>query len=125
MGVSQVMRRFPVTSLLVVLAMLISIAGGPVVVASANACGGAKKVCSTACCCHDMACCAVKGKQPAQEQPAPVQQRVGQDLALTFAATPFSVLYTFAPTEAKRAPRKLLADGHAPDPLAASCIQLI
>ncbi len=118
------MRRFPVTSLLVVFAMLMSIAGGPVVVASANACGGAR-VCSTACCCHDMACCAVKGKQPAHEQPAPVQQRVGQDLAGTLTAAPFSVLYTFAPTEAKRAPRALFADGHAPDPLAASCIQLI
>jgi hypothetical protein len=119
------MRRFPGTSLLVVLAMLISIAGGPVVVASANACGGAKKVCSTACRCHDMACCAVKGKQPAPEQPAPVQQRVGQDLAVTLTTVPFSVLYTFAPTEAKRAPRALFAEGHAPDPLAASCIQLI
>jgi len=75
-------------------------------------------------CCH-MACCAVKEKQPAEEKPAPVQQRVGQELAAAVTAAPFALLFTCAPTEARQAPRGVFADGHAPKPLAASCIRLI
>ena len=118
------MIRFPVTRMLVVLAMLLSIAGGPFV-ASGSGCSKGANVCSSACCCHDMACCAAKGKQPAEELPAPVQRQVGQELAAAVTATPFSVLFAFGPTEAKRAPRALFADGHSPEPLAASCIWLI
>jgi hypothetical protein len=59
------------------------------------------------------------------EQPAPVQQRVGQELAAALTAAPFAVLYTLRPVEVKRAPRALFADRHSPEPRAASCIQLI
>jgi hypothetical protein len=118
------MNRFQMTRLLVVLAMLLSIAGGPRI-ASGNGCGGSGKVCANMSCCHGMACCAVKEKQPAGEQRTPVQQQVGRDIGAAVTTTPFSVLFTFGPTEAKRAPRALFAAGHAPEPLAASCIWLI
>ena len=67
----------------------------------------------------------MQGKQPANHQPAPVQQRVGQDLSATVASAPFSLLFTFSPTESKRATRALFADRHAPGPLSVGCIQLI
>ena len=117
------MNRFPMTRLLVVLAMLLSIAGGPLI-ASGNGCAGSGTVCANRSCCQGMACCA-KGKQPAGEQRTPVQQQVGREIAAAVTATPFSVLFTLGPTEAKRAPRALFAAGHAPEPLAASCIWLI
>ena len=119
------MNRFPLTKLLVVLAMLLSIAGGPVVASSGRFATSAKVCAMKQCCCHGPACCAMKAKQPAEQQPAPVQHRVGQDLAAAVAAAPFSLLFTFGPTEAKRAPRASFADWHAPGPLAASCIRLI
>lgn len=119
------MTRLLAAKLLIVLAMLLSMAGGPVV-ASEGCCGGsaAKAVAGTCCQCH-MPCCAMDRKQPAPEKPAPVQPRVGQELAAAVLTAPFSVLFTFAPTEARRAPRALFADGHAPEPLAVNCIQLI
>ena len=121
---SQIMSRFLVTKLLVVLAMLLSIVGGPAV-ASSGGCVGTVKVCAKKCCCGGMGCCAMKDKQPAEQKPAPVQQQVGQDLATAVTAAPFSLLFTFAPTEAKRVPRAFFAEGHAPGPLAVSCIRLI
>ena len=60
-----------------------------------------------------------------KKQPAPVQRQVGLDLANAFTAAPFSLLFTFEPAEARRAPHTLFADWHAPAPLAASCIRLI
>jgi hypothetical protein len=63
-------------------------------------------------------------KQPAP-RPAPIPQRIGQDLAAAVTAAPFSVLFTIAPSEARRAPRALFADRHSPEPLAAGCIRLI
>ena len=72
-----------------------------------------------------MACCAKSGNEPGQEQPAPVQQQAGRELAAAIAAAPFSLLFTIEPAEVPRAPRALFADGHSPAPLAASCIWLI
>ena len=118
------MNRFPVTKLLVVLAMLLSIAGGPAL-ASPGGCPGTGKVCAQKCCCETMPCCAMNGAQPARDQPAPVQQQVGHDLGAAIIAAPFSLLFTFAPNEAKRAPRAFFAGGHSPAPLLASCIRLI
>ena len=120
---SQIMSRFLVTKLLVVLAMLLSIAGGPAV-ASRSECTGSLKICVMKNCPAGMKCCAAREKQPA-EKPAPVQQRVGREIATTVTAAPFSVLYAFGPAEVKRAPRALFANGHAPEPRVASCIQLI
>jgi len=118
------MSQFSLTKLLVVLAMLLSIAGGPAL-ALANRCPGTGKVgIATSACCN-MPCCAGKMKQPAQEQRAPIGQRGGQELSEAVTAAPFAVLYTIAPADVKRPPIALFADGHAPEPLAASCIQLI
>jgi len=114
------MNRISIPKLLVVLAMLFSIASGPVV-ASGSWCKGV----TASCPCCNMPCCAMHKNVPAQEKPAPVQQGAGQELAAAITSAPFSVLYTFSPTEPKRAPRALFADGHAPEPLSASCIQLI
>ena len=72
-----------------------------------------------------MACCAVKEKLPAEEKPAPVQQRVGQELAAPVLTAPFGLLFTVEPTEARRAPRELFAGGHGRAPLAVSCIRLV
>jgi hypothetical protein len=107
--------------LMVVLAMLFSIAGGPVVASS----GMAETGCVKKNCCRHMACCAMQKGQPAQEKPAPLAQRVGQEIAATVLNAPFSVLFTWAPAEVKRAPRELFAGGHGPEPRSASCIQLI
>ena len=111
------------TKLLVALAMLLSIASGPAF-ASGYGCGENVKCAAKQMGCQ-MACCAAKEKQPAQETPAPVGQRVGQEVAAAVMTAPFSVLFRLEPTEARRAPRALFADGHAPEPLAASCIRLI
>jgi hypothetical protein len=116
------MTRHLMTRLLVVLAMLLSIAGGPAVASRAGGAGKAK-CCAMKCCGKGAECCAMKGKQPAQEQP--VRQQVGRELAATVTAAPFTVLFTFRPAEPKRAPRALLAAGHAPAPLAAGCVWLI
>jgi len=113
------MNRSRLTKLLAILAMLMSIAGGPAV-ASTSGCAASGKVHAQMSCCKQMACCAAREKQP-----APVQQRVGQDLSAAVTAAPFSLLFTFEPTEPKRAPRSSIANGHAPEPLAASCIRLI
>jgi len=107
---------------LVILAMLSGIAVGPLM-ASGQGCATAVKACAGACC-HDAAsCCAINGRTP--EQPAPVHQRVGQDLATAVAVMPVSVLFTLAPPQARRAPRELFGHGHSLAPLAASCIRLI
>ena len=124
----KTMREIHVTKLWVVLAMLLSIARGPTV-ASISGCCAAKnaampRCCGMACCCG-MPCCAQHGRQPAQDQPAPVQRRVGQELSAALTAVPFSVLFTCVPVEPVRAPRELFAGGHAPEPLAAGCIRLI
>jgi hypothetical protein len=118
------MSRFQITRFIAVLAMLLSIAGGQFVEASST-CAGTGKVCVKCCCCQGMACCGAAEKQPPQKRPAPVQQRVGQELAAAVLDTPFSVLFTIAPAEARRAPRALFADRHSPAPLAAGCIRLI
>jgi hypothetical protein len=119
------MNRIPIMKLLVVLVVLLSIAGGPAVAVTPDkGSSGAAKVCAKRICCH-MPCCAVKEKQPAEEKPAPVQGRVGQELAAAVTSAPFALLFTCAPTEARRAPRGVFADGYPPEPLAISCIQLI
>lgn len=119
------MNRLNMTKLAVMLAMLLSIAGGPAIAfASGPGCTPAAMVGTQRDCCH-MPCCAVKEKQPAEEKPAPVQQQVGQELAAAVTAAPFILLFTCEPAEARRAPRELFAAGHAPEPLSASCIQLI
>jgi hypothetical protein len=107
------------TRLLAVLAMLLSIAAGPVA-ESAGGCVGCAKACAMKCCCHGMACCARKEKEP-----APVQQKVGRELAAALAEVRFDVLFTLVPAEARRAPRALFADRHSPEPLSAGCIRLI
>lgn len=111
-----------VTKLWVVLAMLLSIACGPAAASRSGCC--AAKDAPKSCCCG-MACCIQHGRQPAQDQPVPVQQRVGQELSAALTAVPFSVLFTCVPVEPVRAPRELFAGGHSPEPLAASCIWLI
>jgi len=116
------MNRIPITRWVIVLALLLGIAGRGAV---PSGCGGGAAVCVKKCCCEGMACCAAKQKQPAEREPAPVQQQVAQDVADAVKAAPFSLLFTFGPTEAKRAPRALFADGHSPEPLAAGCIRLI
>jgi len=120
---SNQMHRILVMKVVVVLAMLLSVAWGPVFGAQGGCANGAK-VCAKGCCQRGEApCCAVKGK--AQERPAPVQQRVGQDLTMAVGVMPSLVLFTLARPEVKQAPRELLGHEHSLAPLVASCIRLI
>jgi hypothetical protein len=110
--------------LLTVLAMLLSLAAGPSIAAkTACASKGCEEVKS--CCAQHAPCCAMGEKRSGEEQPAPVQQRVGQDLSAAVMAKTVIVWFTLRPAETGRAPRLLVAGGHAPEPLAASCIRLI
>jgi hypothetical protein len=72
-----------------------------------------------------MACCVAKSNQPAEEKSAPAPQRAGPELAQAITAVPFRVLFVLPPVEAEHAPVALAAEGHSPEPLAVSCIQLI
>ena len=112
------------TKLCLVLVMLFSIAGGPAAVSSGSCAvtTGDCARCAEKASCH-MACCCQK--LPVDEKSAPAPRPAGQESAV-IASAPFTVLFKIAPVAVKRAPRALLAAaGHAPEPLAASCIQLI
>jgi len=114
-----------ITKLLAVLAMLLSIAAGPSIASRGGRCQTAAKSCAKACCDQQQPCCAAGGKRSGEEQPAPVQQRVGQDLSAAVVAKTVTVWFTLRPVETERAHGRLVAGGHAPEPLAASCIRLI
>ncbi len=115
------MNRMGAMKLLVMLAMLLSIAGGPAVASAGGEMGKARVVCKCGCC--GAGCCAVGEKGTAREMPAPVGQQVGAEVAAAVLTTRFEILYVVAPTVAREVDVK--AVWHGPAPLAVSCARLI
>jgi len=111
------------TKLAVMLAMLLSIAGGPAVASMGGETGRGRVICK--CCSCKMACCVAKDSGRASELPAPVGHQMGTEVAEGVLTTRFAVLFAVGPTEARRAHGELFVDRHGPEGLAVSCIRLI
>ena len=127
-NLQNIMVSSPVTKVLIVFALILSVASAPFALAGttcrvSNFSGSPAEVCHKKCC-KDKFCCTPESKQsqPAQQVPS---QRAGHEITAALASIPFSLLFTLPSFEKLFVVRGRAQRGHSLSPLAVTCIRLI